>query len=137
MFGKKNSKFEVVGEPLSDESLEEVAGGFGQTPHTVLLTSQNFNAWLGSSRNQVVLFGAGWVSSCNSANATLELLAAENPDYQVGIVNVDENEEFWMEYVTEIPTVIKYYNGYEYDKIVGDQSADNFRKLFVTNLSAI
>lgn len=131
MISKKNSKFKVVGEPLSDESLEKVSGGtFGQTAHTIYLTSQNYDMWVGSSMDQVVLFGATWAGPCHSVNDTLELLAAENPDYQVAIVDVDENQEYWANYISNIPTVIKFHNGYEIQRIIGNQSFDSFRRLF-------
>ena len=135
MSEKRNSDFKVAPVPLSDDALEEVTGGyFGKTEHTVFLNSKTYNMWVGKSMDQVALFGAGWAHPCVLLNETMEMLAAENPNTSVAIVDVDENPDFWKvggrDYIEFIPTVIKFHDGFEVTRIVGNQKLETFKKLF-------
>ena len=127
----KPSDFTIAADQISDDSLEAVSGGyFGKTDHTVTVTSRTYKSWAGSSPDQILLLGACWGGPCVLANQTMETLAAENPSYQVGIADVDENPDFWAAFVKAIPTTIKYHNGIMIEKIEGNQPISVFRKLF-------
>ncbi len=118
---------------LSLEDMEKISGGaYGKTAHTILLTSKTYNNWIGTSPDQVVLFGTYWASPCVTANEWMETLASENGNYEVGIVDMEENMEWWSvgNYITHVPTIIKFKNGIEVTRIVGCQSIDTLRPLF-------
>ena len=88
----KNPDFKAI----TDDALEEVVGGsFGPTAHIKLITSKTYNMWIGTSPDQIVFYGAGWCGPCYGVNDTLELLAADNPNYEVAVIDVDENPEFY------------------------------------------
>ena len=132
---KSNSNAKAFAVPLSDDDLEEVSGGyFGKTAHTVFLNSKTYNMWVGKQLDQVALFGAGWAHPCVLLNETMEMLAAENPNTAVAIVDVDENPDFWKhggrDYIEYIPTVIKFHDGFEVTRIVGNQKLEVFKQLF-------
>ena len=130
MTDKKESIFKEAG-LLSDDALNEVSGGtYGATPHTKFLNSKNYNAWICTSPNQIALYGTDWSYHCNVANQDLEMLAADNLDYDVAIVDVDENPEFWKNYIEFVPTIIKFRNGFEITRIVGYKPIDEIKKLF-------
>ncbi len=124
----KNPDFKAV----TDDALEEVVGGsFGPTAHIKLITSKTYNMWIGTSPDQIVFYGAGWCGPCYGVNDTLELLAADNPNYEVAVIDVDENPEFWSRgNVHNIPTVVKFHDGFEVTRIEGNKPISEFKTLF-------
>ena len=131
MANKQDSIFKVASEPLHDDALEEVSGGaYGATAHTKFLNSKNYNSWICTSPDQIALFGASWAYHCVVANQDLETLAADNLNYDVAIVDVDENPDFWKNYISYIPTIIKFHEGFEITRIVGYKPIDEIKKLF-------
>ena len=131
MEDNKGHKYRIDSEPLLDEHLESVAGGsYGKTAHTKYLTSKDYNMWICTSPDQIALFGAGWAYHCVLANQELEALAADNLNYDVAIVDVDENPDFWKNYISYIPTIIKFHDGFEITRIVGYQPIEELKKLF-------
>ena len=111
--------------------MEEVVGGsFGPTAHIKLITSKTYNTWIGTSPDQTVFYGAGWCGPCYGVNDTLELLAADNPNYEVAVIDVDENPEFWSRgNVHNIPTVVKFHDGFEVTRIEGNKPISEFKTL--------
>ena len=86
--------------------------------------------WICTSLNQIALFGAGWNYQCVIENQNLETPAADNENYDVAIVDVDENPDFWKDYITYIPTIIKFRDGFEITRIVGYKPLDELKQLF-------
>ena len=131
MTNKQDSIFKVASGSLNDDALENVSGGsYGATAHTKFLNSKNYNMWICTSPDQIALYGAGWAGHCVQLNESLEILAADNLNYDVAIVDVDENPDFWKNYISYIPTIIKFHDGFEVTRIVGYKPLEELRKLF-------
>ena len=117
---------------LVDDQLEKVSGGyFGVTAHTVAVNEANYNSVIRSASDVVILFGACWGGPCVLMNATMEELAAENQNTVVGISDVDENPKLAERLgITSIPTTIKYTNGIEALRIIGNHPVSELGTLF-------
>lgn len=118
---------------LNDAILENVSGGvFDPTEHTVCVNSSNFNSVVCSSPSVILLFGAGWASSCVKLRKSIESLASEHVgSVLVGIVDTDKEVDLCMDLnINSIPTTIKSNNGVETIRITGFQSIDSYRNLF-------
>ena len=128
----RNPYVKPIGDLLTDDALAEVSGGtFGPTTHIKQITSKTYNTWIGTSPNQIVFYGASWCGPCHLVNETLEILAGDNLDYEVAVIDVDENPEFWAKgNVKNIPTVVKFKDGFEVARMEGNKSLNEFGTLF-------
>jgi len=108
-------------ESLSEEQLENVSGGeFGATEHTVEINDRNFNAFIRSAVNVVVLFGVCWSGTCETACSIIERLAAKHKNVRAGIFEVTNSE--YLRYklgIKNYPTTIRYKGGTEEERIEG------------------
>ena len=83
------------------------------------LNAANFEEAL---QNQTVLvdFYADWCGPCRMVAPIVEQIAAENPQYTVGKINVDDDPDLATRFgVMSIPTLIVFKNGEEASRIVG------------------
>ena len=83
------------------------------------LNAENFEEAL---QNQTVLvdFYADWCGPCRMVAPIVEQIAAENPQYTVGKINVDDDPDLATRFgVMSIPTLIVFKNGEEASRIVG------------------
>ena len=118
---------------VDDALLDTVSGGvFDPTEHTIAVDSSNYNSVVCLSPTVILLFGAGWASSCVKLRKLIESLAFENiTSSVVGIVDIDKSEDLCMKLnVTSIPMTIKFLNGIEVCRVPGYQSVDTYKNLF-------
>ena len=118
---------------IDDVLLENVSGGvFNPTEHTIAVNSSNFNSVVCSSPTVILLFGAGWASSCVKLRKLIEPLAFENINSSVvGIVDIDTEGDLCTKLnVSSIPMTIKFLNGSEVCRVSGYQSVDIYKNLF-------
>lgn len=84
-------------------------------------TDSNFETEvLQNDKLSVVDCWAPWCGPCVALTPIIESIAEENPDINVGKLNVDENGEVAMTYgITSIPTILFIKNGEIVYKHVG------------------
>ena len=77
------------------------------------ITKENFKEQVRDSKKPVLLdFYANWCGPCRMVAPIVEQIAEERPDYLVGRVNVDEQEELARAFeITSIPALIVVKDG--------------------------
>ena len=76
------------------------------------VNKNNFNEVKKSEKTVLLDFYADWCGPCQMVAPIVEQIAQENPQYLVGKVNVDEQEELAQAYgVYSIPTMVVLKNG--------------------------
>ena len=95
------------------------------------LTQANFEKEVLNSDVPVVVdFWATWCGPCQMFGPILADFAEKHPEYKVGKVNVDDEQDLAIQYrVQSIPTVIVFKNGQAVKKAVGVQSEDNLLEM--------
>lgn len=79
---------------------------------TVNLTKDNFNEALESKKTVLLDFYADWCGPCRMVSPIVESIAEEYPEYFVGKINVDEEEELAAQFgVMSIPTLVVIKDG--------------------------
>ena len=94
---------------------------------TVTITKENFESEvLKSDKPVLVDFWAGWCGPCKMLGPVVEQIADEHPEYKVGKVDVDDQQELAGQFgVMSIPTVIAFKNGQKVAQTVGVQPKEN------------
>jgi|TARA_R110000796_G_scaffold88545_8_gene190465 thioredoxin 1 len=78
----------------------------------------------------VVDFWAEWCGPCRMVGPIIEQLAEENPDINIGKVNVDENNELAAKFgIRSIPTILILRDGEVIDKVSGVKPIGEFQEL--------
>ena len=87
------------------------------------ITKDNFKALCVESKKTVLLdFWASWCGPCMMLSPVVDEIAAENPEYFVGKVNVDEESELANVFgIVSIPTLVVMKNGKLVNSSVGVQ----------------
>lgn len=77
------------------------------------INKQNFDDIVKNSDKPVLLdFYANWCGPCRMVAPIVDEIAAENPQYRVGKINVDEEPELAQAFgVVSIPTLVVMKNG--------------------------
>ena len=76
------------------------------------INKDNFNEVKESEKTVLLDFYADWCGPCSMVSPIIDEIAEENPQYLVGKVNVDEQEELAQEYgVFSIPTLVVLKKG--------------------------
>ncbi len=98
---------------------------------------ESFQAALDSGKLMLVDFWAPWCGPCRMLGPVIEQLAEEyeGKDVIIGKVDTDENLELTKKYgIVNIPTVIFFKNGQEFDRKVGGMSIDDYADVLDGNL---
>ena len=87
----------------------------------ITITKDNYEDVAVRSKGTVLLdFYADWCGACKIIAPILEEIAAENPDFTVGKINVDNESELSDNFgITSIPALFVMKNGKVTEKTVG------------------
>lgn len=76
------------------------------------LTKDNFDLARNSDKKVLLDFYADWCGPCRMVSPVVDQIAEENPQYFVGKINVDNQQELAEEFeVFSIPTLVVMQNG--------------------------
>lgn len=94
------------------------------------INKNNFNEVKNSEKTVLLDFYADWCGPCSMVSPIIDEIAEENPQYLVGKVNVDEQEELAQEYgVFSIPTLVVIKNGEVINQVSGARPKAQILKL--------
>ncbi len=94
------------------------------------VNKNNFNEVKNSEKTVLLDFYADWCGPCQMVAPIVEQIATENPQYLVGKVNVDEQEELAQEFgVYSIPTMVVLKNGEVLRQVSGARPKQQILKL--------
>ena len=94
------------------------------------INKDNFNEVIESEKTVLLDFYADWCGPCSMVSPIIDEIAEENPQYLVGKVNVDEQEELAQEYgVFSIPTLVVLKNGEVINQVSGARPKAQILKL--------
>ena len=84
------------------------------------INQNNFESIKNSDKPVLLDFFASWCGPCRMVGPIVDEIAAENPQYVVGKINVDEEQELAQAFgVISIPTLVVLKNGKVVNQIVG------------------
>lgn len=84
------------------------------------VTMSNFEEIKNSGKTVLLDFYAEWCGPCRMVSPIVESIAEENPQYLVGKINVDEEQQLAQMFdVESIPTLIVLKNGNAVQRAVG------------------
>lgn len=87
------------------------------------INKQNFDSLKTSSKPVLIDFYADWCGPCRMVSPIVEEIAAENPQYLVAKINVDEEPELAQAFqVFSIPTLAVMKNGRILQQAAGAKS---------------
>lgn len=76
------------------------------------VTAENFDEVLSTDKTVLLDFFATWCGPCKMVAPILEEIAAEHPEYVIGKINVDEEQELAAKFgVMSIPTLVVVKDG--------------------------
>lgn len=94
------------------------------------INKDNFNEVIESEKTVLLDFYADWCGPCSMVSPIIDEIAEENPQYLVGKVNVDEQEELAQEYgVFSIPTLVVLKKGEVINQVSGARPKAQILKL--------
>ncbi len=78
----------------------------------VKITKENYGLVSESKKTVLLDFYADWCGPCRMVSPLVDQIAEEHPEYFVGKINVDEQEELAAEFgVMSIPTLVVIKDG--------------------------
>lgn len=84
------------------------------------VNKNNFSEVKNSEKTVLLDFYADWCGPCRIVSPIVDEIAEENPQYLVGKINVDEQEELAQEFgVFSIPTLVVFKNGKVVNQVSG------------------
>lgn len=85
------------------------------------LTSENFRGKVLEYEGKVLIdFWAEWCGPCRMLSPVIDEISKENPEFNIGKVNVDEQPELAAAFgIESIPTLLLLESGRVVDKSVG------------------
>lgn len=88
---------------------------------SIKITKENFKEIVMDSQKTVLLdFWATWCGPCRMVSPVVDEIAKENPQFTVGKINVDEEQELAQSFnISSIPTLVAVKNGKITDQLVG------------------
>lgn len=94
------------------------------------IDKNNFNEVKNSEKTVLLDFYAEWCGPCRMVSPIVDEIAEENPQYLVGKINVDEQEELAQEFgVFSIPTLVVLKNGEVVNQVSGARPKSHIIKL--------
>lgn len=82
------------------------------TMSVIIVNKDNFDSIKNSEKPVLLDFYADWCGPCRMVSPIIEEIAAENPQYVVGKINVDKERELAQKFrVLSIPTLAVIKNG--------------------------
>lgn len=76
------------------------------------INKTNFNSVKESDKPVLLDFYADWCGPCRMVSPIVDEIAEENPQYLIGKINVDKEQELAQEFkVLSIPTLVVIKNG--------------------------
>lgn len=89
------------------------------------LTSENFEAFLKENETCVIDFWAPWCGPCKMIEPKIHDVCEEKK-LPLGGINIDESQNIAQKYgVMSIPTIIKFENGKEVARKIGNVSKES------------
>lgn len=99
------------------------------------ITDDTVNDFIKEGGITVLDFWAPWCGPCRTYGPIIEDFSKENPNINVGKINVDENPNIALKHgIRSIPTTILFKNGQIITKIPGVVPKEKLKE-FVTNLN--
>lgn len=94
------------------------------------IDKNNFNEVKNRGKTVLLDFYAEWCGPCRMVSPIVDEIAEENPQYIVGKINVDEQEELAQEFgVFSIPTLVVLKNGEVVNQVTGARPKPQILKL--------
>ena len=92
----------------------------------IKIDKNNFEELAASSKPVLIDFYANWCGPCRMVAPIVEEIAREHPEYVIGKVNVDEENELASEFgVFSIPTLVVIKNGKVINQSAGARPKDS------------
>jgi thioredoxin 1 len=89
----------------------------------LIVNKENFNSVRTNEKPVLLDFYADWCGPCSMVSPIIDKIAEENPQYVVGKINVDSEQELARTFkVFSIPTLIVMKNGEVASRSVGAKS---------------
>ena len=86
----------------------------------LIVNKNNFDSVKNSDKPVLLDFYADWCGPCRMVSPIVEEIAAENPQYLIGKINVDKEPELAQQFkVLSIPTLAVIKNGAVINRSVG------------------
>lgn len=86
----------------------------------ITVNKSNFEEIKSSDKTVLLDFYADWCNPCRMVSPIVDQIAEENPQYVVGKINVDEEQELAMMFgVSTIPTLVVMKDGIIVNQSVG------------------
>ena len=84
------------------------------------VNQNNFDSVKSSEKTVLLDFYADWCGPCRMVSPLVDEIAEENPQYLVGKINVDEEQQLAQEFgVSSIPTLVVMKDGKIINQSVG------------------
>ncbi len=78
----------------------------------LVVNKNNFDEVLKSEKTVLLDFYASWCGPCRMLSPVVDKIAEEHPEFLIGKINVDEEEELAMQFgVSSIPALFVIKNG--------------------------